>query len=218
MSRFIKLFSVSCILACCLPRQLFASPVLPISSNNGTRNRTIPLSTGDHEHQRQHRKPISIANPLIVHLISSQPNPSSSHHKSQFDSSLTHSLHSSNSTDNYPNPALSCTDGQTYWNSIVGQCVDCTSACPAGAYVSRVCNRTHDLECQCHKGSYMSVVDKTCKPCAECPFGWGKCFIGIKSHSGHSQFCTVSPRLRFTHMAATLNTHTKNFFIIALLA
>ncbi|KAH9390113.1 hypothetical protein TYRP_007662 [Tyrophagus putrescentiae] len=66
-----------------------------------------------------------------------------------------------------------CTDHQTFWDRSVGACVKCSSACPANAYVERQCNRTHDLECTCHKGWYMSVVDRTCKPCAQCPNGWG---------------------------------------------
>lgn len=80
-----------------------------------------------------------------------------------------------------------CTDHQTFWDRSVGACVKCSSACPANAYVERQCNRTHDLECTCHKGWYMSVVDRTCKPCAQCPNGWGKShWLGVCCHFGSS--------------------------------
>ena len=187
MSRFISLLSASCILVCCLHQQSTGSPVQPTVSNRHVmHNRTVPPSTGAHDHRisnsasqpHHHRKPISIVDTLIVHFINSQPNRplATKHQKAPSDSfaSHPHSTKSDNSTEDFPNPALSCTDGQTYWDPVEGKCANCTTSCPAGAYVSRVCNRTHDLECQCHKGSYMSVVDKTCKPCAECPYGWGK--------------------------------------------
>ena len=186
MCLFIRLVSVSCFLACCLHEAITLS-VQPIH-NETTQRTNSSLASGDNGQnivtnkpmlfKHHFRKPISIADTLIVHLINSQPNPSIlSQYKSELDSfSLNNSIQSTNSTNNtFSNPALSCSDGNTYWDPIENQCVNCTSSCPSGAYVSRSCNRTHNLECQCHKGSYMSVVDKTCKACKkECPFGWGK--------------------------------------------
>lgn len=69
-----------------------------------------------------------------------------------------------------------CIDGKTYWNNVTGQCQQCTAKCPSGAMVSRPCNRTSNLECICAKGSYLSLADGTCKPCSECPSGYGKLF------------------------------------------
>nr|XP_027201700.1 tumor necrosis factor receptor superfamily member 16-like [Dermatophagoides pteronyssinus] len=37
----------------------------------------------------------------------------------------------------------------------------------------RPCNRTHNMECVCTQGWYMSILDGTCKPCSECPSGYG---------------------------------------------
>lgn len=179
MVQFIK---SACILLCSL--QVLNCSVQPVVGDNATTvASTLAVGpVGSTAKPPTTRKPISIVDTLIVHLINSQPSTSSvnhhsphHHHKSQFESH-SHSLQESNSSANTSetsSPALTCTDGQTYWDPMAGQCVKCTSSCPAGAYVSRVCNRTHDLECLCHKGSYMDK-SKTCKPCAECPYGWGK--------------------------------------------
>lgn len=79
-----------------------------------------------------------------------------------------------------------CIDGKTYWNNVTGQCQQCTAKCPSGAMVSRPCNRTSNLECICAKGSYLSLADGTCKPCSECPSGYGKLFHLFQTLIGFS--------------------------------
>ena len=131
--------------------------------------------------------PTKVDHALIVHLIKSQVNPgliSQLHHKLPSSSDYStnfhfNSLYSPNSAirSDVDSLSLSCNEGQTYWDKVNNKCVNCSSSCGIDAMVSRNCTRTHDLECQCHKGFYLSLVDKTCKPCIECPSGSGKCGI-----------------------------------------
>lgn len=56
-------------------------------------------------------------------------------------------------------------------------CVRC-SKCPKNGVQLRSCNSTHDTQCMCEKGSYLSILDYECKACSACPHGfgvWKKC-------------------------------------------
>ena len=131
------------------------SKMIALSSNGATtRSRSILSSMDDR---------------LIVHVINNNHHHHHHHQREQVRNQLKLQPIFERLTR-----ALACTDGSTFWNVAEERCTNCTQSCPNGAYVSRHCNRTHDLECQCHKGSYLSPIDRICRPCTDCPIGWGK--------------------------------------------
>jgi hypothetical protein len=68
-----------------------------------------------------------------------------------------------------------CTTGETFYDSNVGECRNCSTKCPSNAYIYKTCNGSHDTQCICKKGYFMAV-DMSCKPCSQCESGWGKNF------------------------------------------
>lgn len=102
---------------------------------------------------------IKSLNTLIVHFVK-QPN-----------RTMVENVSSPSETSTIDPRAAQCTDGQTFWNGT--GCHSCTRQCPNGAYMTRRCLQGSDMECQCHKGAYLSA-DGQCKTCSECPSGWGK--------------------------------------------
>lgn len=66
--------------------------------------------------------------------------------------------------------AAGCGENQTM--SSDRSCKKC-SQCPKNGIQLRSCNSTHDTQCMCEKGSFLSILDYECKSCSACPHGYG---------------------------------------------
>lgn len=66
--------------------------------------------------------------------------------------------------------------GHKYFDGSRGQCVDCSTVCPVNSRLEHHCNRTHDIQCVCNSGFFLTT-DSGCKPCSQCESGWGKTSI-----------------------------------------
>lgn len=73
------------------------------------------------------------------------------------------------------NDTQACTENQTLADG--KSCSKC-SKCPKNGVLLRSCNSTHDTQCMCERGSYLSILEYECKACSACPHGhgvWKKC-------------------------------------------
>ena len=69
----------------------------------------------------------------------------------------------------------SCVE-RTYFDSNRKQCIKCSLECPKNSRIEKNCNQTHDIQCVCNTGFFMTI-DSGCKPCSQCESGWGKSLI-----------------------------------------
>ena len=66
--------------------------------------------------------------------------------------------------------AAGCAENQTL--AADKSCKKC-SQCPKNGIQLRSCDSSHDTQCMCEKGSYLSILEYECKACSACPHGFG---------------------------------------------
>ncbi|CAI9719777.1 tumor necrosis factor receptor superfamily member 16-like [Octopus vulgaris] len=103
-----------------------------------------------------------------------------------------------NCTRNQDTVCAPCQAGKTFSSqaSSTEECKPC-STCPEHTYIKKVCNVTHDTQCECSTGFFYSTELQACMLCTLCPVGWG----AVRPCSPtENSWCQRCPNNTYSHL------------------